>query len=474
MTYLTIVELEEGALSITAAKHDGRKGEVLRAVRLPLADLGRDSVAKALRGADGALFEGSKGVHVVLGDRRVQHFVTTAPQLTPADTTAFVVREALRLTGMPAAADVLVSTRLLRTLAGKRIVAAATALARNVWEPIQEAFRQAGIEVLSLHSMESCLALAATAAQPSTGKQTAVVELNSGRARFVLCDSNAPVRVRRFLVGGGNEAGAEAFSGQLMMELPRTIEWLRETGCPVPHRLVLGTRVAIDDATIAMIRGDLESVERALVTTSVATSQANPGLGVMKLIECLGAGTEPPSLLQPPRLSLPWGATRWASLIGTAAAGFACTFSAVTDLQSTTEVRLQVTQSAQQHMELQQQLGEIQSTFALPPDTTATEASLRSALSMRRPLSRLLAEISNSTNAQLRLEELRFASTERIIVSGLIDSQTRKEALDAFADFTHLIHGLPYLEEAGQEEINEVAGQPGRFRFRLSLAWRNS
>lgn len=471
MTQLTIVELEEGALSITAATHDGKKGEVQRFVRLPLAELSRDSIAAALRNADGALFEGTRGVHVVLGDRRMQHFVTTAPQLAPADTTSFVVREALRLTGMPQPADVLASPRLLRRLPGKRIVAAATALARNVWEPIHEAFRLAGIDVLSLQSMETCLALAA---RGKTNEQTAVLELNSGRARFVLCDADAPVRVRRFLVGGNSEGGTEAFAAQLMMELPRTLEWLRETGCEVPRRLLLGTRMALDDDAIAMIRGDLETVERANVSVTVPSSQGTPGLGVLALIHCLAAGCAPPSLLQPPRLLLPWGASRWASLVATAAAGVLCSFSAVTDFQAMTATREQIARADEDHLRLQQELGEIQSTFPVPVDTTAAEASLRAALSMRRPVSRLFAEISNSTSPGVRLEELKFASTDRIVVTGLVDSPSRKEALDAFAAFTNRVSNLPYFAADGQEEINEVPLQPGRFRFRLSLAWRNS
>ena len=45
-----IVELEEGALTATVAAREGRTTKVLRSVRVPLPDLGRDGLIKAAQG----------------------------------------------------------------------------------------------------------------------------------------------------------------------------------------------------------------------------------------------------------------------------------------------------------------------------------------------------------------------------------------------------------------------------------------
>ncbi len=465
-----IVELEEGSLTVTVGGFDGHATTIVKSVRLPVADLGRDSLTNALRGLGSDVLQGARGVHVVLGERRMQHFLSTVPLMAAGEVTSFVVREALRVTSMQSSNDVLVAPRLLRRLPGQKLVVGSTALARSVWEPMRAAFSQNSLEVLSLHSMEACLALAAT---PDQGDSTAVLECNAGRARFVLCDRQCPVQVRRFLIGSGADANAAAFTAQLAMELPRTLDWLRETGHALPSALVLGTRVNVEDGSFELLRGDFERIVAARVSFVVGEHDLRPSLGVAMLLERLGNGTMPPSLLSPPRLKLPWSRGRFVALAAVATAGLLCSWSAIVDGSAMLSTHDEVAIAAAENLRLQQEVTKA-SVVGGSLEDDPNEARLVGALTLRRPVSRLLGEVSNLASDLLHLDEMKFASTERIVITGFVQGESRPEAFAAIAAFARKLRGLPYLSADGQEEINEVVEHANRFRFRLSMTWRNS
>jgi hypothetical protein len=465
-----IVELEDGSLTITVAAPKGRTSKVLQCIRIPLADLSKDAVGNALRSFDEGVLAGTKGVHVVLGERRIQHFVSTVPKMSGSDVSEYVVREALRLTGMPSAEDVLVAPRLLRRLPGGRLVLGATALARNLWEPIHDAFRSVGIDVLSLQSMEACLALAA---KPEHGNHVAVLECNGGRARFVLCDGVCPVQVRRILIGGGGEGNAGALVAHLAMELPRTIDWLRETGNAAPSLLLLGSRVHVDADSIEMIRGDLERAIKAETYLETAEGQAAPGLGVAMLLHAIAAGSVPASLLNPPVVKLPYGATHILGLAAVAAAGLVCSLSAVVDGREFLALHHHVDVAASETQRLSNELAQIARESVNASTVDPEGGKLQAVLNLRRPISRLISEVSNAASEKIHLDELKFASSEKVVVTGVVQAGSRKDALAAMADYSRQLRTLPYLQNNGQEEINEVAGQSNCFRFRLMMSWRN-
>jgi hypothetical protein len=468
-----IVELEEGALNVVVGGTEGGTTRVLRSLRLPLSDLGRDTVANALRSLGNDPFQGAAGVHVVLGERRLQHFSSTVPKLPAAEMVAFVTREALRLTNQQTPADVLVATRIMRKLPGHRHVLATTALARSAWEPLATAFEQNHVTVLGLHSMETCIALAAPTLAQGT---SAVIECNAGRARFVLCDGQSPVQVRRFLIGAGGETNASALTTQLAMELPRTFDWLREVGQTLPASLLLGARVAIDDESMAMLKGDeLGSVTHASMPVQVAAGEPAPSIGTAMLLDRLGRGQSLPSLLETPKIVLPVGIGRVVGVVATLAAGLLCSVSAVVDGTTWLAGRetLQALVVEAQRLEADVAVRSAQGTTQ-DPVVAADEDRLQEALRLRRPTSRLFADVSNAAEPTVQLDELKFSSTDRILVGGIVSGNTRREALAALAMFSQRLRALPYLEPNGQDEVSEVQGKRNRFRFRLGMAWRNS
>ncbi|MBL9075976.1 MAG: hypothetical protein JNL08_00650 [Planctomycetes bacterium] len=463
-----ILELDEGALTLTLGGRVGKTTTVAACHRQPLADWSRDSVTAALQPLALDLLQDVDGVHVVLGDRRMQHFVQVLPQMPAREVEEFVGREALRLTSMPAVGEVLASVRLVRRLPGKLVVGG-SALPRSVWEPVRQAIQACGVAVHGVHSTESCLALAVPA---GTEDRYAVVECAGGRARFALCDGGSPVQVRRFMVGTA-ESNPEALAAQLALELPRTLEWLRETGHQPPSVLVLGNRISVDEATLDTIRGDLARVVLPSLVGEASRGFEAPSLASTALLEKVAAGRTPAALSAAPRLVLPPSPLRMLWLAAAIAVGGAFLWHGARDLTVSATTAQQLAEVGREHEVLRQRLVELTGT---DNGALANEDAARMTLALgrRRPISRLVAEVSEAAAADVLLDSLQFASKERVVVSGVVRGTSRAAALALLAEFASRLGGLPYLDGGGQEDVGEVAGMPNHFRFRLGLAWRMS
>lgn len=471
MTMLyAIVELEEGSLTVSLGKKEGGQPVVLQCRRFTLPDLGRDQLVAVLRSGVSDLLEGVEGVHVVLGERRMQHFLTPVPKLPARALSDFVAREALRISGMASLDEVLFGARIVRRLPGQRHVIGGAVLPRNVWEPIAAAFATVGIEVAALHSMEECLALAAPGGAASAA---AVLECNTSRARFVLSDGRAVAQVRRFMIANGDESDVSALVAQLCIELPRTVDWLRELGYQTPEQLVLGIRVDLDANSQEMIRGDFLSVEQAQVGVRMPTIGAMPGLATATLLRELCSGVRRASLLERTEIRLPWRPLQAAGIAAAVLAGGACTWLGVEQLRRGHAASVEL---AQAESDLGRATTELQRLRIRSGGASAGDGSaeLQRALGLRRPVSRLCAEVSNCATGLVHLEVLQFASKDQVVVSGVVEGRSRKEALAALAEFAKSVGTLPFLVRSAQEDVVEVVGQPNRFRFKLGMAWRVS
>jgi uncharacterized small protein (DUF1192 family) len=318
--------------------------------------------------------------------------------------------------------------------------------------------------------METALALGAQGVRAGL---VAAIECNAGRARFVLCDSGCPVQVRRFLIGSSGESNATALTAQLAMELPRTFDWLREAGNTVPNTLVLGARVNIEDGGLDILcDGELQKVLRAPLALRVDEGQPVPSLGVATLLVSLCGGALLPSLLEPPSVQLPWGAPRFLVAATLLVVGAAASASAVVDgtavfgiSDRAAEVRAEIARLQAQAAAASAPMGDAAAPSDLP---------LEAALAMRRPLSLMLAQISNAADPQVHLEELKFASTDRLMVTGIVTGASRRDVLKSVSTFSKRLRDLPYVQPDGRDEIEEVAGRRHQIRFRLGLAWRKS
>lgn len=464
-----IIEIEEGTMNVVVGGRDGGRTRVVRSLRMPLADLGTATVENALRTIGSDMLQGASGVHVVLGDRRAQHFLSILPAIAPRDAVAFVTREALRLANVPSSEEILVSTRLLCKLPGNKLQLAASAIARSVWTPIHAAFDARSLPVLSLQTMESCLAMATDA---STAEPVAMLECNGGKARYVVCVNQAPVQVRRFMIGGGGEHNESALMTQLAMELPRTLDWLRETNQALPQQLWLGSRVVLADESLHVLASDETGEARR--TTALAEwgdDQAAPSIGVAALLHRLSSGVKTASLLDAPKLRLPMSVGHYVTVFAAACVAVMGAYSAVIDGSAWMNLKQDHQRIAAECQEAQNQLTQRDMEDG-QHGAVDTNSKLGEALSMRRPLSRLIGELSNSAGEEISIEEVKFASKSPIVVSGVVEGTNRRHALSAMGAFTEKVHAMPFIVAGSQDEMSEVDGHANRFRFRLSLAWR--
>jgi Tfp pilus assembly protein PilN len=467
-----VVEIEESALGILVGGIDRGVAHVLQSLRVPLAEVSRDALVNALRSIDGEMLAGVDGVHLLISDRRLQHFTSVVPAMAADEAVAFVVREALRLCGSQSTADVMVATRLMRRLPGRRLQLSTAALARPVFEPIRAAFAAHELAVASLHATETLLAMAA---ESPDGKPVAVLECSSSRARFVLCDGQSPLQVRRFLVGGAGEGNSAALATQLVMELPRTFDWLRETAQPLPTTLLLGSRVGIDDEAIELLKVDeFERVERAPLPAVVDEGQPMPTLAALTLLREVCRGRVIASLLDAPNIVLPWSPRQLLPLAAALVVAGIGTASAVVDFRAAERAAATATASSTDNQAVAAAIARLEETKLPTPEGSS---ALDQALLQRRPWSRLLAEVSAAASASvgpdIQVEELKFSATEPLSLVGVVQGGSRRDALAAIASFAKRLGGLPFVQANDQDDITEVARERNCFRFRIGLAWRN-
>ena len=165
-----VIEVEEGGMTLTIGEQHDASLQIQRCERVQTGDVSAESVATAMASFGPDAFAGARGVHVVVGDRRAHHFVTTTPKMPNGEVVNYVIREALRVSGLRGTEELLVAPRFIRTLSGGRLTIAVTALPHLVWHPFEVELESRGVPVLGLHTMESCLALAA----PAMGEQFAL------------------------------------------------------------------------------------------------------------------------------------------------------------------------------------------------------------------------------------------------------------------------------------------------------------
>jgi hypothetical protein len=471
MQTCAVIEIEEGGMNVVVGSRVGGETRVLRSIRVDLADLATETVENALRNLDETILAGVKGVHVVIADRRAQHFNNTIPRMTSRDSRAFVKREAMRLGSLQGVDSVLATPRIIKHLPGRKFEITTQSLPVAAWSQLADAFERCEIKVAGLYTAETCLSMAAKA---SKDELVAVMEYNEGRVRFVLCENKHPVQVRRFLIGSGGSVNSSALVTQLMMELPRTMDWLRDTEQELPKRLLLGARLPIDDDAIDLLRGDdLEAITRAELPVIVPETEASPGLGVATLLDQVCSGVRIPSLLGTDLLQMPWAIGRLVTVAAAACLGLICSYSALVDGQAIMDVSNDRDVISQQMQILDAKLLAAQEARARP-ERRETDPTLIEAYGLRRPLSRLISEMSNLGVAEVHLEEVTFASHAKTVVRGFVECDDRRTALDVLALFSERLESLPYLKSDGHSEIREQESERSRFSFKIAMTWRRA
>jgi hypothetical protein len=261
---------------------------------------------------------------------------------------------------------------------------------------------------------------------------------------------------------------------QLTVEVPRTLDWLRESGQTMPTSLLISHRLPIKESDFDRIRDQVASVRRADAELKVPDGQAVPGLAAVALLQRFAAGKPVPSLLDPPRIRVPLSPRRLALAVSVAASLLAVLAMAVVDLAVAFVARDQIAAAVAERSGIEAEIAAAAVAAEPEPMPGPEQERLQQALGLRRPISRLLAELGNGAPPAVRLDAVQFGSVERVIVTGTAEAATRLDALMALSEFARHVRGLPFLRGEGQDEVGEVDGVPNRVRFRFSLQWRGS
>lgn len=466
----TILELEEGTLTLSVADVGPKGILVQHCKRLAIGNLQGDSLAAALRGLQADLPAAMAHVHVLLGERRCQHFTLAVPRLPAAELHGLVVREALRVAGQPVETEMLTRVRVLKRLPRGRFQLAVTAVAAAVWEPLQRCLSGLGIEVASLATVEDGLGLAI---DPTLPPRTAVVECSGGRARFVVCERGAPTQVRRFMVSGsdnGEDQAPAVLGAQLAMEVPRTLDYLREVGQARPEALMLSRRIGLgeDDLEVFAEQGMRCALTRA--DWRLAEDQDQPGLATIGRLRAMRGGRPLASLATACHVHLPMSRALCLAAAGIVLTGMFGAGLGIAELGRLDGARLELRQLQADTARLDRAAA----ASTVHADAAADQLLVAKVLGMRRPCSLLLAEISNAVPANCELQRVEFDSATGVTVAGRAIEASRREALAALRRFADGLRQIPCVVSKGREEIDELEGAAGRLRFCYALRWRRS
>jgi hypothetical protein len=223
-----------------------------------------------------------------------------------------------------------------------------------------------------------------------------------------------------------------------------------------------------------MLRGDLESIEHAAFDQDLPEESDSPGLATLMLMRRLFARDAMQSLLDVPTIRVPWSRSRVAAIAAAACVGGIFTVSGFADTRAFLAARNTAALVGSECAHVELRLAKAEAIAGAAVASRAVDSRLEFALSMRRPVSRLIAEISNGATDAVHIEVLQFSSTEKASLSGVVKGGDRQHALAELTRFVNCLRALPYFEPGGDDEVAEVPGQPDCLRFRLDMAWSKS
>lgn len=468
-----IIELEEGSLTLTIAQLHKKTPVIGTCFRMPLSDIHGVVLANTLKALMAEIPEDFGTVHVLLGERRMHHFVSQVPSMDAEDLQAFVSREAMRVAGLQTGTELLAVARFRKRLPGRRMLIATTVLPKSVWEPLAKAFAESGIKVAGLHSIEDGMAAALGRESP---ERTAVIEQSANKARFVLVDNGGVAQVRRFIVPGmdSSDGDTSVLAAQLAMEVPRTLDYLKEIHCPPPAALVVSHRIAIAAADLEMFRGEVAACSHHVHGCRLEDGQAVPGMATIGLLRQLARGRTPPSLTGGITVVLPSSPLAWIAAAAAVAVGFGCGALATVKQGEVGGLQAALTTTRLETERLERELQALtmpqQEEVAVNPE----QIRLAGILTARRPLSRLLAAMCGAAPKNVRFEEVQFTAEDRVQVIGIAEGETRLASLLALSELATHMRAIEFLVGDGKEDVAEVEGGQHRMRFKFTMNWRHS
>lgn len=462
-----ILEIEEGALSLTVASQVGGTLHIDQCQRVLRPDTEPETLSSAIGELLRAVDTEVRQVHVLLGDRRFLHFRIEVPRMRPDELRAFVQRECLRIGSL--AADVRVNghCQRLRRLSNGNYRFAVVALPSRAWQQLQPALDRNGLEVLTLTSIEEGMRAVLPANAPDIA---ALLDVSGNRARFVHTEHGAVTQVRRFLLptmSNDREAADPMLAAHLAIEIPRTLDYLAEIEHPLPRALFVGPRTPIAETDLDTLAGDIPVCERLPLPFGIADHQAPPSLATVGRLLAVQS-RRPRSALEGMHVEAPRSPVPLLAALGAAAAGLAVATQVSPLRERNAQLEAEAAATAQTLLELGQQETELLADR--DPTPPLADEQLDSVLRRRRPASLLLASVCNAAPAGIALTELAYSNAGEIIVRGRTTEPSRLLSLQMIADFAEGLGRVSCLANGSEDIVsdNDTTG----VAFAVRFGWR--
>ncbi|MGE3174641.1 MAG: hypothetical protein AB7O97_18560 [Planctomycetota bacterium] len=450
MGVAAIIEIEEGYLTCTAATITRRSVTVGACVRVPFPECTAANLGNSLRLLREQVGELDR-VWVLVGDRRILHSVVRVPPMLPDELRAFVRREALRQGGLSAGAELVAHARLSRPEGTMHRVSVCAAPA-GVLEPIRRGCAEADVALLGVLSIENGIAGVLDQDLP---ERTAVIDFAGGKARFLVYERGQLTHMRRFLVHGVDSAAGmrDLFVAQLAMEVPRTLDYLREQDCDPPQCLLVSHSIAAGEDLLAMTEGQIPEVRTYQPTVRLAAGEDEPSLATLGLLQKLQRGRRLPLLTEDVALTLPPQPLRIAARAAAAVVGVA---GLVVGMQQHGEARaLRIERQGleaaidRSRNEIARRLQPVPMVETLDPE----QAREQQILSRRRPISRCIARLCELVGPELHYDAIAFPDRHHLELHGGVAARNRLEALRVLGEFGEALGAVPFLERTGSEDL---------------------
>ena len=439
--------------------------------RVAIGELKRPAVLAALRSLTVGVGVEVTALHVVFGERGMQHFIATAPPLAVDDLRQFVVRECRRLGSLPADVELMGHCWRLPSKRGKQLRIAAICVPRSAWQPIESAIRELGLQVVSLTSTEYAMAAAIPARLPV---DSAALEISAGKARFVLCEGHAVVQSRRFVLPPGVESGQDSSMVRVLlsMEVPRTLEYLAEVGCVRPEGLLVSHRVCDGDDETADLAHEIPVCERYVPPATIEGGVNTPGLATFGMLTRLRSSRAALHTLSSGiSVRIPRSPLRVAGAVAAVVVSLAGGGATILGNRAGDEARAARLVAEETLRRLGAELAEKRGSAGSLGVMSAERKRLLEILSTRRPYSLLISMLSNAAPAAVSFESIEFGPADRVSVSGEVAAGDRLLGLERMGEFLDAIRAIPFVASDGREVIRGVEGDGAKIAFVVNLSW---
>ncbi|MBI5850653.1 MAG: hypothetical protein HZB39_06375 [Planctomycetes bacterium] len=466
-----VLEIEEEQLVATIADLTRRNATIRSCRRVAIDKPGEEDLAKAFR----TVLEGENlanaEIHVVLSDRRFQHFHLDLPRVPARQLREIVEREARRRGKLAAEEEVICGHRLTRRLPQGMQRYAVVALPAAAFRPIERALARRDAKATTLTSLPDALARALPRGLPD---RVLVLEITGSKAHIAFCEDAAAVQVRRILlppVLASGEGPLEPIVSHLALEMPRTLDYLESQKLGRPEAMVVGHVMRLPDEYLRMVAADVGDCVPYTTPYAVPEGCPEPGMATYGVLQ---------AEVRRQRFSLigEWqtpASRRLKRVAGVIVGGtVACAVWGATEL-SLDEAALRAKRDElRSHTATLVERGTQEAGPTPVPagevaaGSSADLESLAVIFAQRKPISLLVAAACNALPEAGRFTRMHIESEGAIELAGSIDIADRIEALRALASVVDRLGSIAFTTDWSET----VAERRDGLTFEVRGGWR--